>query len=58
MTPATCGVWSVGISRSASDIMLFLHADGCHNINCVSPSHVIPQILAAVEIALDYGMTI
>jgi len=30
----------------------------CHNINLVSPTHVVPQILAAVEIASGSGLII
>jgi putative pyruvate formate lyase activating enzyme len=37
-------------------IMLRLQAAGCHNINLVSPSHVIPQILAAVLLAAQAGL--
>jgi putative pyruvate formate lyase activating enzyme len=37
-------------------IMLELQAAGCHNINLVSPSHVVPQILAAVLIAAQAGL--
>ncbi|HBI15999.1 MAG TPA: radical SAM protein, partial [Desulfobulbaceae bacterium] len=32
-------------------MMLSLQKQGCHNINLVTPSHVAPQILLAVEIA-------
>jgi putative pyruvate formate lyase activating enzyme len=39
-----------------ADIMLNLQATGCHNINLVSPSHVVAQILAAVEIAARRGL--
>jgi putative pyruvate formate lyase activating enzyme len=35
---------------------LELQKYGCHNINLVSPSHVIPQILAAVEMAAFGGL--
>ena len=37
-------------------IMLELQNLGCHNINFVSPSHVVPQILAAVLIAAQAGL--
>ncbi len=37
-------------------IMLELQALGCHNINLVSPSHVVPQIMAAVLIAARAGL--
>jgi len=39
-------------------IMLELQQMGCHNINFVTPSHVIPQILAALEIAIKNGLDI
>ena len=37
-------------------IFLRLQDMGCHNINLVSPSHVVPQILAAVLIAGEDGL--
>ncbi len=37
-------------------IMLDLQDRGCHNINLVSPSHVVPQIMAAVLIAAERGL--
>ena len=37
-------------------MMLSLQAQGCHNINLVSPTHVVPQILAAVLIAAQAGL--
>jgi putative pyruvate formate lyase activating enzyme len=37
-------------------VMLELQSYGCHNINLVSPSHVVPQILAAVAIAAQAGL--
>lgn len=37
-------------------VMLELQASGCHNINFVSPSHVVPQILAALPIAVQGGL--
>ena len=39
-------------------MMLELQARGCHNINFVSPSHVVPQIMAAVLIAAQAGLKI
>jgi putative pyruvate formate lyase activating enzyme len=36
--------------------MLSLQAQGCHNINLVSPTHVVPQILAATLIAAHAGL--
>jgi putative pyruvate formate lyase activating enzyme len=37
-------------------MMLELQADGCHNVNLVSPSHVVAQIIAAVAIAARRGL--
>ena len=39
-------------------MMLDLQDQGCHNINFVSPSHVVPQILAAVGVAAAHGLSI
>lgn len=39
-------------------IMLKLQALGCHNINLVSPTHVVPQILAAILIAAQAGLSL
>jgi putative pyruvate formate lyase activating enzyme len=41
-----------------ADIMLELQGMKCHNINLVSPTHVVPQILSAVEIAASKGLFI
>jgi putative pyruvate formate lyase activating enzyme len=38
--------------------MLELQARGCHNINLVTPSHVVAQILAALAIAADRGLAL
>jgi putative pyruvate formate lyase activating enzyme len=37
-------------------IMLLLQEQGCHNINLVSPTHVVAPILAAVAIASEAGL--
>jgi putative pyruvate formate lyase activating enzyme len=42
--------------QQLAQCMLDLQQAGCHNINFVTPSHVVPQILAAVEIALGNGL--
>jgi putative pyruvate formate lyase activating enzyme len=41
-----------------ASIMLELQAQGCHNINLVSPSHVVPQIMAGVLIAAQAGLNL
>jgi len=37
-------------------MMLTLQSQGCHNINLVSPSHVVAQILAGLLIAAEAGL--
>ncbi len=39
-------------------IMLELQEQGCHNINLVTPSHVVPQILAALALAVPKGLAV
>jgi putative pyruvate formate lyase activating enzyme len=39
-------------------IMLWLQKVGCHNINFVSPSHVVTQILEALIIAAENGLKV
>ena len=39
-------------------MMLELQARGCHNINFVTPSHVVAQIISAVDIAARRGLRI
>jgi putative pyruvate formate lyase activating enzyme len=41
-----------------AQIMLTLQESGCHNINLVTPTHVLPQILKALEIAIARGLKI
>jgi putative pyruvate formate lyase activating enzyme len=41
-----------------AEMMLQLQAQGCHNINFVTPSHVVAQIIAAVDIAAQQGLNI
>lgn len=41
-----------------AQFMLELQKMGCHNINLVTPTHVMPQILKALEIAIPQGLKI
>ncbi|MFW6150608.1 MAG: radical SAM protein [Chloroflexota bacterium] len=45
-------------ARELARIMLSLQGRHCHNINLVSPTHVVPQILEALEIAADSGLSV
>jgi putative pyruvate formate lyase activating enzyme len=47
----------VGAERLA-EMMLELQAIGCHNVNWVTPEHVVPQILEAVPIAVERGLSL
>jgi putative pyruvate formate lyase activating enzyme len=38
-----------------AEIFLELQAMGCHNLNLVTPSHVVPQILSALYLAVQKG---
>lgn len=59
-----CQNWEIawrGDGQEVSDeelaqMMLRLQAHGCHNINLVTPSHVVAQIIAAVNIAAERGL--
>lgn len=41
-----------------ADLMLSLQAQGCHNINFVTPEHVAPQIVEALAVAIDRGLNL
>jgi len=41
-----------------SSMMVSLQRQGCHNINFVTPSHVVPQIIAALPKAVEKGLTV
>jgi putative pyruvate formate lyase activating enzyme len=43
-------------SEDLASMMLRLQEMGCHNVNVVSPSHVVAQIVAAVAIAAERGL--
>lgn len=59
-----CINWEIsqkGIGREVEPdalaaMMLVLQGEGCHNINLVTPSHVVAQILAAVAVAARRGL--
>jgi len=42
--------------KELAGMMLELQDRGCHNINFVTPSHVIPQILEALVLTADAGL--
>lgn len=44
--------------EDVADMMIKLQKIGCHNINLVTPTHVMPNILGATRIALKKGLRI
>ncbi len=49
--------WGHEVSdEELADMMLELQRIGCHNINLVTPTHVMPNILSATRIALKKGL--
>ncbi|MGR8942247.1 MAG: radical SAM protein [Gammaproteobacteria bacterium] len=61
-----CQNWEISQKRAGGEVtagelaamMLDLQAQGCHNINLVSPSHVVAQILEATLLAASQGLTL
>ena len=61
-----CQNWSISQKGDGEEVepetlaarMLELQELGCHNVNLVSPSHVVAQILAALELAAGRGLTL
>lgn len=59
-----CQNWEISQRREGetvnaaqlAGVMLSLQKSGCHNINLVSPSHVVAQILEALVLAADQGL--
>ena len=43
-------------SERLAGMMLELQQHGCHNVNWVTPEHVVPQILEALPLALNQGL--
>jgi putative pyruvate formate lyase activating enzyme len=43
-------------AEQLAGIMLDLQDQGCHNINWVTPEHVVPQLLEALPVAIDKGL--
>ncbi len=51
--------WGSTVSdEELADMMINLQVMGCHNINLVTPTHVLPNIVGAVKIALEKGLHI
>jgi putative pyruvate formate lyase activating enzyme len=61
-----CQNWEIsqkGVGRAVDPgelaaMMLDLQGQGCHNVNLVSPSHVVAQVIAAVAIATGQDLSV
>lgn len=45
-------------AETLASMMIALQQMGCHNINFVTPSHVVPQILEALLLSIDQGLRV
>ena len=45
-------------AESIAELMLELQARGCHNLNFVTPEHVVPQLVEALAIAIPRGLSL
>ena len=55
-TISQLGEGSPVTKEKLASMMLSLQDKGCHNINLVSPTHVVPHILEALELAAAKGL--
>jgi len=61
-----CQNWDISQARSGqemgatqiAELMLSLQRAGCHNINLVTPEHVVPQVIEALAAAIDRGLSL
>jgi len=50
-----------GVERTPGELacqMLWLQEQGCHNLNLVTPTHFVPQILKSLGLARERGLTL
>jgi len=45
-------------TRDLGEMMVALERHGCHNVNLVTPSHMVPQILSALLHAVEAGLSV
>lgn len=62
-----CQNWDISQKRAGSELtasqlaewMLLLQEEGrCHNVNLVTPEHVVPQVVEALAIAVEKGLNL
>ncbi|MBG0791641.1 MAG: radical SAM protein [Desulfovibrionaceae bacterium] len=52
------GAGTAADPEELAGVMLALERQGCANVNFVTPSHVVPQILEALPIAAEHGLSV
>ncbi len=52
------GQGEVMAKERLAEELLSLQALGCHNINLVTPTHFVPQIIETLQIAIDQGLNL
>ena len=52
------GMGEMVTPEELAGIMLELEETGCHNLNLVTPTHVVPQILEALSLAVEQGFSL
>lgn len=57
-TISQCGAGEEITCTDLAGIMLRLQRQACHNINIVTPSHIVPQLIKSVAIAARKGLLI
>jgi putative pyruvate formate lyase activating enzyme len=53
-----CGRGSETSCEHITEMMLLLQKCGCNNINIVSPSHIVPQLVRSISIAAGLGLAV
>jgi putative pyruvate formate lyase activating enzyme len=53
-----CGNGEIVSCETLAGMMIHLQQRNCHNINLVTPSHVVPQIIRSIGIAAEQGLHI
>jgi len=57
-TISQLGEGEVTSAEALARMMLYLQKQGCHNINLVTPTHVIAQVVSALVIAVEEGLNL
>lgn len=53
-----CGAGEEVSCEVLAGIIIRLQQQGCHNINIVTPTHIVPQLIKSIGIAAEEGLTI